>query len=109
MNIKKCFAELESKLFSNIDEKIKKIALIYVCVITVLGCILGLVGIIMIFESVWSCLMMLLYALVAIVSGYVTACLIYGFGTIVAKHVDKDNESEENKEYDNPVDHLLDL
>lgn len=107
MNIKKLFASLESKLFSNIDTKIKKIALIYVCVITVLGCVLSLIGLIMIFESLGACLTMLLYALVAIVSGYVSACLIYGFGTIVAKHVDK--EEKEDEDYDNPVDHLLEL
>ena len=107
MNIKKLFASLESKLFSNIDTKIKKIALIYVCVITVLGCVLSLIGLIMIFESLGACLTMLLYALVAIVSGYVSACMIYGFGTIVAKHVDK--EEKEDEDYDNPVDHLPEL
>ncbi len=99
--IKSTAKELENKLFSSIDKKIKKIALIYFCVITVLGGIAGVIGVLMLAMSPEASFITLLSALIMIVLGYVSACFMYGFGTIVATHVEKENPGDEN--YDNPV------
>lgn len=97
MENKKTFLQrLEEKRFSNIGKRIQKIALIYFCILCGLGLLISLFGLIMIIIEPAAFLIMLFYAGLLILSGYVSTCFLYGFGKIVAKHDDEPNEGDED-------------